>query len=462
MKLKLTFSFFLVTWFCQTESKAQCWNMVISESHRTMAIKTDGTLWAWGVNTYYQLGDGSGMNILNPKKIGSDSDWIDIAAGGAHTVAMKKNGTLWSWGLNKQGQLGNGNFNIVTLPSQIGSDTDWVKISSGDIHCLAIKSNGTLWAWGDNRDGQLGDSTKINRNKPVQIGSDSDWIDIKCGDYHSIAMKSNHTIWGWGNNTYGQYGYMGSKPNKTKPIQIGNDTDWIQISAGTYFTMYVKRDGSLWGEGLNSDFQLGDGTAANRFTPTKILAMGNNCKFISAGSHHCICILKSGALVSWGKGVVGELGNNKSTTNYVYNPTQIGFDKIWVSISASERHCVALDKNGVLWVWGSNGYGQLGDGTTKNASSPKSILCNNLNSKYLFTKQFERLLNPNPTSGLVSVSTFHNFIGSNYQVVNSTGKIVKHGEIQNNANVLNFSELENGIYLFLLNNIPIEKLVISK
>lgn len=462
MKLKLFFCFFVFAWLFQTESNAQCWKMVISESHRTMAIKVDGTLWAWGVNTYYQLGDGSGQNILKPKKIGSDTDWIDITGGGGHTVALKRNGTLWSWGLNKQGQLGNGNYNIVTMPSQIGSDTDWVKISSGDLHCLAIKSNGTLWAWGDNSDGQLGDSTKINRIKPVQIGKDKDWIDIKCGDYHSVAMKSNHTIWGWGNNTYGQYGYLGSKPNKTKPTQIGKDTDWVQISAGAYFTMYLKEDGSLWGEGLNLDFQLGDGTNANRFTPTKIMGIGTNCKFISAGSHHCICILKSGALVSWGKGDNGELGNNKLTTNYLYNPTQIGLDYNWVSISASERHCVALDKNGLLWSWGSNYYGQLGDGTSKNASLPQSILCNSSNSESIDTRHTGLVLYPNPTTGLVRINTFHKLNESTYQIINLTGKVVKFGQISNITEELNFSELENGIYLFVLDETKIEKITISK
>jgi len=162
---------------------ASDWTSVFAGGyHHTVAIKTDGTLWAWGYNFYGQLGNGTNGNVANnelgdydaansniPIQIGTANDWASISAGGYHTIALKTNGTLWAWGYNFYGQLGNGMNTDSDIPIQIGTASDWASISAGGAHTTALKTNGTLWVWGENNYGQLGLGDTNNRNVPVQL-----------------------------------------------------------------------------------------------------------------------------------------------------------------------------------------------------------------------------------------------------------------------------------------------------
>jgi alpha-tubulin suppressor-like RCC1 family protein len=156
------------------------------------------TLWAWGDNDKGTLGDGTTTNRRTPTQEATGAaNWSAVAAGGYHTVALKSNGTLWAWGWNYYGQLGDGTSNRTTItPIQIGSDTNWSAIAAGDTHTIALKSDGTLWAWGWNYYGQLGDgSTGIN-TAPIQESSGStNWSAIAAGYDHTVALKSDGTLW---------------------------------------------------------------------------------------------------------------------------------------------------------------------------------------------------------------------------------------------------------------------------
>ena len=140
------------------------------------AIKTDGTLWAWGLNTDGQLGLNNIAHRSSPVQVGSLTDWKLVAAGSYFAVAIKTDGTLWSWGRGTAiaplgaGALGLGNTAHRSSPVQVGSLTDWKQVSAGAYHTRAIKTDGTLWTWGDNTSGQLGLGNTIHRSSPVQVG----------------------------------------------------------------------------------------------------------------------------------------------------------------------------------------------------------------------------------------------------------------------------------------------------
>ncbi len=172
-------------------------------------------------------------------------DWSAIAAGGSHTVALKSDGTLWAWGDNDYGQLGDGTTTDKATPTQIGSATNWSAIAAGSRHTVGLKSDGTLWTWGRNPYGQLGDGTTVDKYSPTQVGSATNWSTVAAGRHHTASLTSDGTLWAWGRNDYGQLG-DGTTASKNTPTQIGSATNWSAVAAGGHHTVAIKTDGTLW------------------------------------------------------------------------------------------------------------------------------------------------------------------------------------------------------------------------
>ena len=143
------------------------------QTNHTVVIRTDGSLWAWGLNEDGQLGDGTTANRELPVRIGIATDWQSACAGWYHSVAVKQDGTLWTWGTNTCGQLGTGA--TYYTPIRVGTASNWRSTSTSALHTVAVRQDGSLWSWGDNTYGQLGDGTTTIRNLPTRIGSDTDW-----------------------------------------------------------------------------------------------------------------------------------------------------------------------------------------------------------------------------------------------------------------------------------------------
>ena len=142
----------------QESTAAADWSSVGTGSYHTIALKVDGTLWAWGRNATGQLGDGTTTNRSVPtQESTAAADWSSVSAGSYHTIALKEDGTLWAWGDNRYGQLGDGTTTDSLVPTQESTAAaDWISFSGGIYHTIALKEDGTLWAWGYNRSGQLG------------------------------------------------------------------------------------------------------------------------------------------------------------------------------------------------------------------------------------------------------------------------------------------------------------------
>jgi alpha-tubulin suppressor-like RCC1 family protein len=213
------------------------WSNVSSGESFAAAIKTDGTLWSWGRNTTLaaaaagQLGQGDTLNRSSPVQVGVLTTWSTVSARRLSCLAIKTDGTLWSWGRNSYGQLGLGDTLNRSSPTQVGSLTTWATVANGYTNSLAIKTDGTLWAWGGGANGQLGQGDTINRSSPVQIGSLTTWSSIACGWYWSAAKNTDGTLWTWGGNGDGQLG-LGDTINRSSPIQVGSLTTWVNISLG--------------------------------------------------------------------------------------------------------------------------------------------------------------------------------------------------------------------------------------
>ena len=341
------------------------------------AIKTDGTLWAWGANSNGQLGDDTRVSRSSPVQIGAYYVWASGSGGSLHMLSIKSNGTMWSWGRNRVGQLGlPGALTYRSSPVQIGTSSDWAITGAGGETSFAVKTTGTLWAWGISTDAQLGDNTAYNKSSPVQIGALTNWSQtarkLDSGNNHTVAIKSDGTIWSWGNGTYGHLGNntSGASTNKSSPTQIGALTTWSQVAVGEYFTTALKTDGTMWLWGRNNYGQIGDNTVILRSSPVQIDA-GTDWYQISAGNNHNVAIKTNGTLWAWGRNNYGQIGDN--TVILRSSPVQIGALTTWSEIASIDYITVATKTDGTLWTWGDNTYGQVGDNTVIKRSSPVQV-----------------------------------------------------------------------------------------
>jgi alpha-tubulin suppressor-like RCC1 family protein len=285
-----------------------------------------------------------------------------------HSLFLKSDGSLWVMGDNDSGQLGNGTLNNTTnLPQQIVTN-GVTAIAAGGSHSLFLKSDGSLWAMGWNDHGQLGDGTfstnyPYGTNRPEQIVAGGVTA-IAAGYGHSLFLKSDGSLWAMGGNPNGQLGdgtYLTNSPygtNRPEQIVAGGVT---AIAAGTYHSLFIKTDGSLWAMGGNNYGQLGDGTTNNTALPEQIVAGGVTA--IVAGTYHSLFLKSDGSLWVMGNTHSGELGDGRDYYPFenIKQPEQIVASGV-TAIAAGQYHSLFLKSDGSLWAMGDNSYGQLGDG----------------------------------------------------------------------------------------------------
>jgi alpha-tubulin suppressor-like RCC1 family protein len=279
-----------------------------------------GTVYAWGENSNGQLGNDSNTPSYTPVQVISATipTITTVAAGAQHSLALASDKTVWAWGANTYGQLGTGNNDASKVPVKITSLTDVKAIAANGDYSLALKTDGTVWAWGRNDYGQLGISPKSdNNNTPVQVGG-TGFTGVKAiaaGWVHCIALKDDGTIWTWGYNGYGQLG-TGNNTDKLSPTPI-TATGISEISAGFHHSIALGSGAvSVWGS--NHDDNLGDGylgvsPAPYCYTPTNIAGL-NNVSAIAGGFAYSIVLKSDGTVYAWGTSTTGNPTNSKSKT----------------------------------------------------------------------------------------------------------------------------------------------------
>jgi alpha-tubulin suppressor-like RCC1 family protein len=340
------------------------------------SVPQEFVTWAWGFNCFGRLGDDTTTSRSSPVSVvGGFSDWCQISAGGFHSLAVRTNGSLWAWGNNSNGRLGDNTATNRSSPvSVVGGFSDWCQISAGRDHSLAIRTNGTAWAWGFNGNGQLGDNTITSRRSPVSVvGGFSDWCQISAGSTHSLAVRCNGTAWAWGANTGGRLG-DNTVTSRSSPVSVvGGFSDWCQISAGVFHSLAVRTNGSAWAWGANTGGRLGDNTVTSRSSPVSVVGGFSDWCQISAGCDHSLAVRTNGSAWAWGANTGGRLGDNTVTSRS--SPVSVvgGFSD-WCQISAGVFHSLAVRTNGSAWAWGANTGGRLGDNTITDRSSPVSVV----------------------------------------------------------------------------------------
>ncbi len=396
-------------------------NVVQSTVEKSPLADVDpGNIWAWGYDHFNQLGVTStricyGYACVDaPTQIDGYNYMIDVVAGLNHTLALREDGTVWAWGLNDVGQLGApttedcGGSSCSTVPVQVPGLYNVVAIAAGDFHSLALKSDGTVWGWGANSTGQLGGTTGENcsstyyysntvcRRSPTQVSGVSNIVAISGGFAHSLALKDDGTVWSWGWNDFGTLGRASADMCGANSLDMCDSTpapiegidNVTAIDAGGANSIALTSDNTVWTWGINSRGQLGTATAPDTciwsdngnsypcsLSPLPVLSgvtkIATSKNGVDQSYGFSLALKNDGSVWSWGPNSYGQLGDNTTTNRAAPNPV-IGLSNV-TEIAAGYWHGLALKDDGTTWAWGRNEYGQIGDLTTTQRLTPVQI-----------------------------------------------------------------------------------------
>jgi alpha-tubulin suppressor-like RCC1 family protein len=321
------------------------WTQVSSGLNQILAVNSLGQLWSWGGNTDGKLGlNDAGINRSSPTQIGTLTNWAIPSINSYSGMCLKTDDTLWTWGLNDAGQLGQNDTIDRSSPVQVG--TNWAVVKGGSYAnrvVVAVTNDGKLFSWGYGAQGTLGNLSTANRSSPVQVGALTNWKTLAVNQHFAACVTTDGKLFTWGSNYRGQLGH-GNTINLSSPVQVGALTDWATPScAGGYYASMqcVKTDGTLWTWGRNNQGQLGSNNTITRSSPVQVGAL-TNWAIPSGGTPNIMCSKIDNTIWSWGKNNYGQLGLGNTT--YRSSPVQIGSSDNWISISAGANHGSALEQ----------------------------------------------------------------------------------------------------------------------
>ena len=325
---------------------AEKWAMVASGQAYTFFIKEDGTLWAAGDNSKGVQGVGDGQGHKTLTQIGTDNDWKYVTATrffGHSAMAIKTDGTLWAWGEGETCALGLGGFANKTTPTQVGTDTDWVAVSLGVTHGMGIKADGSLWMWGWNERGQLADMTEGTGSSfvktPKQFGEEKNWAKVFAVGQSSYAIKADGTLWAWGfNNDDLLFGYQSNDTTSIwTPRQVTAIEGKVEHISGCENTRIVGvgENGvitKVYAWGNNNDGALGDGKGVSidlaqspiSYTPVEVkLEAGLKITQLASGQRYSNVLTEDGRIYAWGTNRAGQLGNLVARDQMTFSTTPL-------------------------------------------------------------------------------------------------------------------------------------------
>ena len=302
-----------------------------------------------------------------------------VVAGDQHACALDPDGRAWCWGYGEQGQLGDGAGEDADVPVAVDTDATFSQLAAGRYFTCGITTDGPTLCWGDNSRGQLGDgatgggSSDADRPSPVEVRTDERFAELAAGQLHVCAAAVGAgEVWCWGAYASGQLG-VDVTEDQTTPVPAGGGIEAVALGAGgEASSCAIPRQGPTLCWGSNAFGQLGDGTTTNAAQPEpRPVAGGHGFWAVALGRTHACAIDAGDRLWCWGRNDAGQLGDG--TTDDATEPVLVPLDDRVVQVTADDRVTCAVTDDGQAWCWGADVDGRLGDGSTDDATGPVAV-----------------------------------------------------------------------------------------
>lgn len=352
-------------------------------ANHTCALLQSGAIQCWGDNTNGQLGDGATVSRPTPAPvIGLVAAATALAAGTNHTCAILVDGRVQCWGDNARGQLGDGSREDHPTAVLIRNVSDTiVRVTAGNFHTCALAADGDLYCWGTNNRGQLGNGTMESSRTPLRVpGTPGDATALGAGVDHTCAIFKAGAVYCWGSNRARQLGQdapgIATIPRFIQPAAQENGVAPVNglpaIAGGRYHTCLITPSRGVQCWGRNSNGQVGDGTQLPHSRPINVSGLSSGVTALALGAEHTCALLQHGGVQCWGSNQFGQLGDG-ATTERLTPTAVIGLAGAVAALVAGDSHTCALVQPGGVKCWGANSAGQLGDGTTMPSAFPVAV-----------------------------------------------------------------------------------------
>ena len=337
---------------------------ISTQKAHVCGISQDGQVYCWGLNTDWQLGDGTFDTRSQPTPVRKSPFTVrSISAGSRHTCAIAQSGVRWCWGGNKGGELGIGSMTGTSTPvSPAQESIAFVSVRSGSQYTCGVETQtGAGYCWGENTLANLGDGTTTRHTSPTRVGGNVRFSVIQPNSNHTCGLEAETEIaYCWGSNFFGELGISPPGDSRSAPQAVGGGTRFNSITVGYHHTCAIESGtGIAYCWGANADGALGDGTTTNRAVPTPVTG-GRAFASISAGTTHtCGVEARTGIAFCWGRNDNGELGDGTLTSRLT--PTRVdNTDRFAMIVTGWHSTCALRADNGHAYCWGANDVGQLG------------------------------------------------------------------------------------------------------
>jgi alpha-tubulin suppressor-like RCC1 family protein len=286
-----------------------------------------------------------------------------MSAGNNHSCGVTPDNLAYCWGFNSAGQIGDGSTGDRFPPTAVAGGLQFSHVSVGLDHSCGVTLGNQAYCWGRNDYGQLGDGTFDNRTTPVAVAGGLRFREVEAGSVHTCGIVDlTDAAYCWGSNNNGEVGDGTLGTNRASPVLVLGGLHWRQLSAGNGHTCGVITGNRAYCWGSNNRGQLGDGSSGGlQIRPTRV-AGGLLIRQVAAGVVHSCGVTTGNQAYCWGSNGEGQLGDGTTTSRV--RPKLVPSTRPWNHVSAGEGHTCALTLSQRAWCWGNNGSGRLGDGTT--------------------------------------------------------------------------------------------------